>query len=300
MDWNSDGIRDLLCGDRGGYLNVFIQTDSGLVSYLRLRKQNGDTIDVGTNSCPTVIDWNSDGRKDVVISRENAITLLFLNIGSDTWPVFQDSIIVSVGGSWLVFSRGQPRAYDLDQDGRQDLIYGEMSGYIHFLRNLGPDSFATLARPETLRTVTGSRIMPPGSPARESKVGVCDWNNDGTPDLLVGGYSGLIDLYLGVPQVGLAEDAGYRFSEVSFRIRPNPARDKAQVWFSPFARENGCCLRLYNSAGRCVRSVSFSSASAGPENSSVLLDLRGLPAGVYLAYLKKPGRKSAQKLVVEE
>lgn len=300
MDWNSDGRRDLLCGDRGGYLNVFIQTDAGLVPYLRLRKQNGDTIDVGTNSCPTVIDWNSDGRKDVVISRESAITLLFLNIGSDTWPVFQDSIILTVGGSWLVFSRGQPRAYDLDQDGRQDLIYGEMSGYIHFLRNLGPDSFATLARPETLRTVTGSKITPPGSPARESKVGLCDWNNDGTPDLLVGGYSGLIDLYLGVPQVGLAEDAGNRISEASFRLWPNPARAKARIRFSSLAREDGCFLRLYNALGCCVQSVSLTPTSARTENSSVLLDLRGLAAGVYLAYLEEPGRKSAQKLVVEE
>lgn len=299
MDWNSDGTRDLICGDRGGYLNVFIQTDSGLISHLRMRKQNGDTIDVGTNSCPTVIDWNSDGRKDVVIARESAITLLFLNIGSDTWPVFQDSIIVTVGGSWLVFSRGQPRAYDLDKDGRKDLIYGEMSGYLHFLRNLGPDSFAMLARAETLRTVVGSKIVAPGSPARESKIGVCDWNNDGTPDLLVGGYSGLIDLYVGVPQVGIAEIRGYRISEAELRIEPNPARGRALVrvfWPGQTGQTNRTELRLFDASGRCALIRAY-----GPGHAAygIPFDLTGLAPGVYLVRAVCSNCIASARLVVQ-
>jgi hypothetical protein len=36
--------------------------------------------------------------------------------------------------------------------------------------------------------------------AARSRPSVCDWNEDGTPDVLVGAQDGKVHLYLGVPE----------------------------------------------------------------------------------------------------
>ncbi|MEO0082069.1 MAG: T9SS type A sorting domain-containing protein [candidate division WOR-3 bacterium] len=303
MDWNSDGVRDLISGDRGGYVNVFIQTDTGLVAYYRIAKQNGDTFDVGTSSTPAVMDWNSDGRKDLIIGRETATSLLYLNVGTDTAPAFQDSIIMTSGGSWIIFGRSQVSAFDIDQDGRKDVIYGEIGGYVHVYLNTGPDSFPRLVRADTLMTVNGVKIMPPGSPSRESKCGFCDWNNDGTPDLLIGGYAGLIDLYLGVPQVGQAEDTRCQISDNRLQIEPNPARTHALVrvsWASLAGQTHRAELRVYDPDGRCVRSVQLTWSPGHLTTWSFPLDLRGLTNGVYLVRLMYGGLAETRSLVVRQ
>src|SRR5512138_997860 len=99
VDWNSDGRRDLVSGDRDGYFNTFIQGTSQLTAYKKMRLQNGETLDVGTNSMPQVADWNSDGRKDLLVGNEEGYIRCYLNIGTNTAPAFQDYSYINAGGS---------------------------------------------------------------------------------------------------------------------------------------------------------------------------------------------------------
>jgi hypothetical protein len=84
VDWNSDGLLDIVSGDRNGNINLFISDTSGLVAYYRARIMvNGDSLNVGTNSEPTVIDWNCDGKKDLLVGCEAGYIYVYLNQNTD-------------------------------------------------------------------------------------------------------------------------------------------------------------------------------------------------------------------------
>ncbi|MDI6703960.1 MAG: VCBS repeat-containing protein, partial [bacterium] len=76
-DWNEDGRKDLIVGSSDGKIYYF-QNEGGneKPTFLYKRKikvrttneEGNRDLDVCTNSCPFVIDWNRDGRKDLIIS----------------------------------------------------------------------------------------------------------------------------------------------------------------------------------------------------------------------------------------
>jgi hypothetical protein len=76
-------------------------------------------------------------------------------------------------------------------------------------------------------------------------------------------------------------------------IAPNPlASGFVTVRFSSPLR-SPATLAIYNAAGRLVHS------SFGIRTSSFRLDLRSIPAGVYVVKLTSEGYTSSQKLVVQ-
>jgi len=69
---------------------------------------NGKPIDAEIGHfVPTVVDWNSDGKKDLIIGqfREGKIQL-FLNYGSDSDPQFKDSQYLQAGGEEINLPAG--------------------------------------------------------------------------------------------------------------------------------------------------------------------------------------------------
>jgi hypothetical protein len=206
VDWNSDGEWDIISGDRNGYFNAFIRSGSALTGHKNMFLLSGETLDVGGNSEPNVFDWNDDGKKDLVIGIENYNVRVYLNQATDTWPMFQDFFTVNAGGSPVYFYRVNPYMFDLDQDGRLDLVCGENNGYVHFFRNLGPDSAPVFARGETLKLESGTPVRWTRTAYYYgSRCGFGDWNEDGTPDFLLSTYEGQVELYLGVEPTGVEE-----------------------------------------------------------------------------------------------
>ncbi|MCS7250768.1 MAG: VCBS repeat-containing protein [candidate division WOR-3 bacterium] len=214
MDWNSDGEWDIISGDRSGYFNVFIREDTILTGYYRYRLIDSTIIDVGNNSQPAVTDWNGDGKKDLILGSEAGYIYLFLNQTSDTWPMFQDYTYLQAGGQIIYIYRVNPYIFDLDRDGKKDLICGENNGYVHFFKNIGSDSNPILTLPETLKMIDGTPVRPSPYPYG-SRCGFGYWNNDTLPDFLLGSYDGQIRLYLGVPFVNLQEDLPFLQNEFS-------------------------------------------------------------------------------------
>ncbi len=274
MDWNSDGEWDIISGDREGYLNVFIRRDSTLTGYKQYRLIDGTVLDVGYNSEPNVFDWNADGRKDLVIGTQDYYVRLYLNQGADTWPMFQDYSIVQAGGSAIYLYRVNPYVFDLDEDGRQDIICGENNGYVHFFRNLGPDSAPVFAQGETLK-------LEDGTPVRwmrtayyyGSRCGFGDWNNDGTPDLLLSTYEGQIEFYRGVPMTGLEE--GRSVPHGALVVSPVPGKPPVTI--------TACGpVEITDRTGRVVCSLPSPGAKSNVLWSGTDDSGQRLPAGVYL------------------
>lgn len=257
MDWNSDGEWDIISGDREGYLNVFIRTGDSLTAYLQYQDIHGAIIDIGQNSEPNVFDWNGDGNKDLVIGIQSNEVRVYLNQTSDTWPMFDNSLYsaVSAGGQRINLYRVNPYLFDLNQDGRLDLICGEQNGYVHYFENLGPDTAPEFAAGETLKLANGTPVRWARSANYAgSRCGFGDWNNDALPDFLMSTYEGQLEIYLGWRPTGVEEG---RLMPRSKYVTVTPTLGKSPFQIACVTnRPSLAALGVWDRAGRQVKNLS--------------------------------------------
>ncbi len=292
MDWNSDGEPDIISGDRSGYLNVFLRFGNELEDYrqhprtMQYWDNFGVPMNVGANSEPDVFDWNDDGKKDLVIGDQSYEIRLYLNQGSDVSPEFGDYSTIAAGGSQIRLYRVNPYIFDLNGDGRKDLICGEQNGYVHFYENLGPDSAPQFAAGETLKLVNGTPVRwTRNSYYYGSRCGFGDWNNDEVPDFLMSTYEGQIELYLGQSTDAVAEGNPATLIH-ELLVAPSPGPAPIRVSFS-LSRPADVRIEIVDRLGRTVRHLG---TAAAIEHRSVEWDGtddegRQLAAGVYFCRL---------------
>ncbi|HSR12230.1 MAG TPA: VCBS repeat-containing protein, partial [Thermodesulfobacteriota bacterium] len=136
VDWNGDGRPDLLVGDGGGYLHIYMNEGMGAFSTGVMVKAGGSDVDVGGRGAPCVADWNGDGKKDLVMGNRSGEIFLYINEGSNDQPVFGKRIKLN-GGSLDVGSNSSPEYVDWDADGKKDLVIGNSDGEIFVFINQG-------------------------------------------------------------------------------------------------------------------------------------------------------------------
>ncbi len=195
MDWNEDGLKDLIVGEYNGQLRYYrnIGTVGNPVltfdSYLQV---GGANIDIGSYSQAWINDWNEDGNKDLLVGASIGYVYLYINEGSNANPVFNVEQTIQAGGIQLDFgSRSGPIVVDLNDDGIKDLISGDYSGKMYYCQNNGTNSRPELALKVALKT--GTLDIDAGS---TSRAAIVDWDSDGSMDIMVGSYDCRQKLYL--------------------------------------------------------------------------------------------------------
>jgi len=199
VDWNEDGLKDLIVGEYNGkvryYQNIGTVGNPSLhfVGYLQA---SGRDIDCGDYSVPFSQDWNEDGMKDLLVGDSNGLFYLFINIGTNAAPVFGNFVNINTvtGAPADVGYRSGPNVVDLNDDGLKDLVSGDMVGNIYYFQNNGTNANPALASMVALKTGTAD-ILSTGT----SRVTTVDWEEDGDLDLVVGHYSALLYLYKQTP-----------------------------------------------------------------------------------------------------
>jgi TolB-like protein len=136
VDWNEDGKADLLVGDGGGYLHLFLNQGDGNLAAGVMVKAGGKDLDTGSRANPCVTDWNEDGKKDLVMGNGSGEIFVYLNEGTNQQPVFGKPLKLN-GGSLDVGSDSAPDVVDWNGDGKKDLVVGNDNGEIFIFINQG-------------------------------------------------------------------------------------------------------------------------------------------------------------------
>jgi len=136
VDWNEDGKMDLLVGNGGGYLHLFLNQGSGEFAPGVMVRAGSKDLDVGSNASPCVADWNEDGKKDLVMGKGNGEIYVYLNEGTKEQPVFGKPIQLN-GGKLDVGSDSSLDVVDWNGDGKKDLVVGNSNGEISVFINRG-------------------------------------------------------------------------------------------------------------------------------------------------------------------
>ncbi len=219
--WDADDRKDLLIGQSDGKIKLFLNVgtddaptfDSGAFVQVGLPGLKTD-IDVGARATPSTADWNNDGRKDLVSGAYDGKIHIFLNEGTDTEPDFRSQTFAQADGADLVVpsNRSSPVVGDLDDDGRKDLLTGNTNGQLLLYHNVGSDadpSFSGYSHVEA----DDVPIDLPGTP--RSRPFVCDWNDDGLLDILIGSGDGRVHLYLAHCATDVDDDGDTDLSDLA-------------------------------------------------------------------------------------
>ena len=143
VDWNKNGLMDLVMLDHEGYLALFkrSQRSDGTLALLPGERifvdGNGDTIRLNDGRAGrsgrrklTVVDWDGDGDLDVLANSKNAE--FFRNEGSQagitTLINLDDMAERNVAGH-----TSSPTTIDLDRDGKPELLVGSEDGRFYHL-----------------------------------------------------------------------------------------------------------------------------------------------------------------------
>lgn len=175
VDFNSDGIDDLLVADGSGKLLLY-KGVAGADWSLGLSVQlPGLTLPVG--AVPFVADWDNDHRKDLLVGATDGSVSLYLNIGTQESPVFAAGIPLQAENAQLFVSgNAAPLLFDLNADGMKDLLVGSKDGKLYKFLNIGSDAAPLFAAGEVLIEATTG--------AANASALVVDWDADGSKELL--------------------------------------------------------------------------------------------------------------------
>jgi len=196
VDWNEDGRKDLLVGQFNGQVALYLNEGTPgnpVLTFAGYLQVGGRALDVEYNSVPWVDDWDEDGRKDLLVGSMDGRVWLFINAGTNAAPLFNQVqyVMLACGDTLRVPSRAAPCVVDLDGDGLEDLIMGQINGNASYFRSLGENPTPLLDEPDTLR-VGGEALLSPGPMSRFAAL---DWDGDGLMDLLGGPMDARLKLF---------------------------------------------------------------------------------------------------------
>lgn len=213
-DVDMDGVRDFIASpntDNGteNYNSIWYYKNYGtntapLFSHIENDFLQNESIELGTNAYPVLMDYNNDGLLDLFVGNFgyfNKTThvykgkiALFENIGTSTKPTFQWVTDDFASISTLGFSSGiYPAFGDIDNDNDVDMIIGDHDGKVHlFINSSGNLNSMSLTLANAQIEDDNNTVIDIGYGAKPQ---LFDLDGDDDLDLIIGEENGNINYY---------------------------------------------------------------------------------------------------------
>ena len=194
-DYDGDGDSDLLLGAERtrGQARLYLYENVGTLTNPAFRLVDSDYLGLSaegfTSLKPSLADINGDGQIDLLLQSSGigvaAKLHYLLNQSATQWDFTPG--LQSLRVNTVEFDT--PFFYDIDQDGRADLLVGRVTGKLEYHRNEGGD-------PPAFALVTDSLAGVKNDPFRRNLIPwVGDLDGNGTPELLTSDGSGVMRVY---------------------------------------------------------------------------------------------------------
>jgi hypothetical protein len=231
--WHADGRPSLVVGIEDGTVafleNTAPRGQTPRLAAPRYFEQVDPYLKSGALSRPVAVDWNGDGKLDLIAGNSAGTLEYFENTGSSTAAAFAARGPLRAGGKLIQRIAGpngsvqgpaeekwgysNPSVGDWDLDGLPDILVNDIWGDVVWYRNVG-----SRTRPE-LASAAPVEVEWPGAPPKPDWVWwtpkpkqlvtqwrttpkVVDWDRDGLPDLVMLNHQGYLSLYRRARQDG--------------------------------------------------------------------------------------------------
>lgn len=220
-----------------GRLSLIVGEEDGRVALLENRAPRGRDPDLappryfeqvdpymksGALARPVAVDWNGDGRLDILSGNSAGYIQYFENTGAAADPAFEDRGYLRAGGKIIRHVAGPNGSVqgpaeekwgytnlsvaDWDLDGRLDILVNDITGAVVWYRNTGSPGRPELAPAQPIEVEWPGRPPKPDwvwwEPRGKQLVTqwrttpkAVDWDRDGLPDLVMLNHQGYLALY---------------------------------------------------------------------------------------------------------
>jgi len=296
VDWNNDGILDLIFGQRRGSINLYTGNGDGTLHFVgNIFDDSGIEIKTIYNSSPWLVDWDENGVLDLLLTGylidtlDGGILRVYSGIGDQS-----DSLVFDADYNDLTWLYNQRRStaqtIDLDSDGDKDLVIGYETGEVYFAENTGSNEGPLFSSYSVLHCDAGLiNVYSQFSGSGRARPHVCDYNSDGILDLLVGCQNGWIYVFLGYRgDVGGegSSGAGLPLAILESLTSGNFRFDLA----IPVGATTDLTVR--NTQGSIIASIP--NLSGGPGSC----DISGNPSGIYIVMAEYEDQQTARLLLI--